>query len=599
MNQTVQQAAERFHELGFKVFPVSKETKQPACKSWRQYEKPISKKELKKLFEKANGIALACCDGIEVIDVDLKYSLDDSLFTKLLDSIFSMVGEEVLNSLILAQTKSGGYHILYKTSIEEGNQKLASRITLDEEKKHEKDDRRVLLETRSLGGYVVLAPTEGYKWDNPFSTIAAIPTLEDWQRNSIIQCCRDFDELGEVYVSKEAKIPTETKISGKSTIEAFNEAHTPLDFVVNEGWQYKNSIGANERYVRPGKALREGHGATYNRELERFYVFTSSTIFEPDKSYDAFGVYAALYHNNDYSAASKKLYHEGYGDRITKNKDSHVDKLDVISNGNDATKKQLQDNNLMLEIDRIRFDINRKPKAEKHSIFIWDSFKQDHIGIGNDGEMIVVAGGSKSRKSAFSSMAVASCLEGGMGEALMFKSDLQKRNVLHLDTEQGDADYYKAIKEMFWQANIKNGYNPRNFHSYRLTDYDLETKISYLDYKVNQLKNIGLVWLDGIVDLVKDYNNLEESKMLVDYLRQLASKHNFLLLTVLHNARSTGAMRGHLGSFLENKAKAVVNCTKDKDMGFTKIEFTHTRGFTPPQALEFEHDSNGHLQFLK
>ena len=596
---TITQEAQRLHTAGFKVFPISPETKAPTVGAWRQYEKPQNWPTIEKLFQGQNGIALACCDNIEVIDVDLKYALDDDLLTRLLDAIYDSVGEDTYNKLILASTKSKGYHIFYKTQVIEGNQKLASRPTLEEEKKHPKDNVRVLLETRGLGGYVAICPTAGYDWDNPNRTITEVSQITDQERNAIIQCCRDFDEIGDIYKRKQKNVPSNVRVNGKSTIEAFNESHTPLDFILDAGWQYKGTIGQNARYVRPGKSLREGHGATYNEELERFYVFTSSSEFEEKTSYDAFATYALLFHDNDYSAACKDLYHKGYGDRITKNAETHIEKLEVITNGAESTKEQLKDLAILEQMETTRFDVHRKPVAKPSTLFIWNTFKQEYTGIGGDGEMITFLGAAGSGKSSISSMACACALTGGMEQALMFKGDFQGRNIIHLDTEQGEIDYYRTCKEMLWQAQVPNGHNPKNFYSYRLTDYSLEQKVSFMDYIVTKVGNVGLVFLDGIVDLIQDFNDLKESKMLVEYVRQLASKHRFLLIPILHNARSTGSARGHAGAFLLEKSKAVFNCVREDEIQSTKLLNTKSRGFSPLKELFVEWDSNGHLQFTK
>jgi hypothetical protein len=595
--------AVRLHTAGLKVIPTSDPTKpdgkRPLCQ-WKQYQKEQTRQDIQKLFStNVGGIALLTGNGIEVIDVDLKYALHPTKFElEFFDALFNVLGFDCYDSLILSKTVSGGYHIIYRTNIAEGNQKLASRYTTDKEKKNEHDKTRVLLETRGEGGYILIPITEGYRYDNIQKDVTKLPFLDDFQRNAIINVCKSFDELGEIYKQK-ASTPIEVTGGNKTTIEAFNEAHTPTEFIEAAGWQHKYTRGNDEYYVRAGKDLREGIGAGYNSEKNLLYVFTSSTQFEPNKAYNAFQTYSYLNHDGDYKAAAKELYHKGYGERITKNRETHTEKLELIIEGNDFAKEQIENTSVMEEIFKSRFDVNVKPVDKPSTLFFYDSFKQDYVGIAGYGDVVVCSGSSGSRKSAVSSMACAANLDGGMNEALMWKADIDDKNVLAIDTEQGGTDYYRTNKEMFYQAQVPNGHNPRNFYSYRLTEYTLEQKVSFLDYAVNKINNLGYVWIDGIVDLCQDYNDLKESKMLVDYMMQIAAKHNFLLFLVLHNARTTGDLRGHLGSFLKNKVKAIINCKKDADLNSTTVSFTKTRGFTPPNNLTVEHDNNGHLYFTK
>lgn len=597
------QEAIKLNKLGFKVIPTThpkdKDGKRPLC-SWKKYQERQTTEDVKEIFNKSNvgGMALITGNGIEVIDIDLKYSIQDNFLQLFFDALIDAIGMDCFESLILSKTVSNGYHLIYKTNVSEGNQKLASRYTEDHEKKNEHDKVRVLLETRGEGGYILIPPTEGYEYDNPFNDILNLPELTDTQRNAIINVCKSFDETNEIY-KKKAAIPVEIGGTNKTTIEAFNESHTPIEFLEAAGWQFKYSRGDNDYYVRAGKDLREGIGGGYSNKLGLFYVFTSSTQFEPNKAYNAFQVYAYLEHGGDFKTAAKDLYRKNYGDRITKNVDTHKAKLELISEGTEEAKEQIQDTKILDKIWSERFDINVKPVEKPSTLFVWDSFKQDWTGMCGDGEIITFLGASKSRKSAIASMACATGLNGGLDEVLMFKGDFEGRNIIHLDTEQGATDYHNMVKEMFWQANIPSGTNPKNFYSFRLTEYSLEQKVSFLDYVIHKVGNVGYVFLDGIVDLCQDFNDLKESKMLVSYVRQLAAKHRFSLANVLHNAKSTGLARGHLGSFLEEKSKCLMNCIKDKDMGHTTFDFTHTRGFTPPPSIMVEHDDNGHLHYLK
>jgi len=108
--------------------------------------------------------------------------------------------------------------------------------------------------------------------------------------------------------------------------------------------------------------------------------------------------------------------------------------------------------------------------------------------------------------------------------------------------------------------------------------------------------NVACVLLDGIVDLCQDYNDQKESRALVEWIRRIASINNFLLINVLHNARSTGKARGHLGTELLNKGKCNINITKDKEMGYSTLEIDDLRGSFEPKGFDFNHSEQGNIQ---
>ena len=69
-------------------------------------------------------------------------------------------------------------------------------------------------------------------------------------------------------------------------------------------------------------------------------------------------------------------------------------------------------------------------------------------------------------------------------------------------------------------------------------------------------------------------------------------------MPVLHNARSTGSARGHLGTELINKSKAVIKVSKDQDENHSNAKFEYIRGRQEPSAFDFGHDSNGNLVLI-
>jgi putative DNA primase/helicase len=78
------------------------------------------------------------------------------------------------------------------------------------------------------------------------------------------------------------------------------------------GWSHAGSRGEVEFWTRPGKY--RGVSATTNHlGLGLLHVFTSSTGFQPDRSYSKYAAHAILNHGGDFSRASKELARRGYG----------------------------------------------------------------------------------------------------------------------------------------------------------------------------------------------------------------------------------------------------------------------------------------------
>lgn len=591
----------QLHELSYRVIPIAT-NKRPACGSWKQYQEKQTREDIESLFKRdCMGIALLTGDNVEVLDIDSKYALDKVKFENdVFDMLYDALGEERFNDIVVSRTTNGGYHVFYTTAVAEGNLKLASRATLLSEKKNPNDNTRVLLETRGEGGYVLIPPTDGYAFDKPNRTLFDLPFYDDKTRNRLILLCRSFNEVSDVAARSKVRVDDKVDSEGRTTIEEYNEKQSIPDLIEAAGWKYANTRGVNEYYVRAGKEIRDGISASFSTDKNLLYIFTTSTVFENEKAYNPFQVYAFLHHEGDYSAAAKKLYASGYGARMKST--TNKQQLELISSGTEEQKTMVTDTTLMEKIfNNERFDIKIKPQVNPSTLEMWNESpnvnQRKWVGIGGDGDLVTFLGLQKSRKSAIASAAASCFLDGGNREAVgRFRSTAQAgRALIHLDTEQGEFEYWKTCAEMQRQQGIAGKYNVSNFYSYRLTNYTMQQKVQYLEYITSKIDNIGCVFLDGIVDLCGDYNDQKESRALVEYVRRMASKKKFLLISVLHNARSTGRARGHLGTELLNKGKCNINITKEKEANYSTLEIDDLRGSVEPEGFDFTHNDLGQL----
>jgi len=295
---------------GIQIIPVD-ENKVPLVAGW---QKTATRYDLSR-FPKLGGIGLATgsiSGNVEVIDVDQKYSLDGKLF----DNYKRLIGYtsiSLLKRLCVAQTRSGGYHIIYRCASIERNVKLAQRHSTDIERFENPSDKvRVLIETRGEGGQIVVAPTPGYKFLN--LTLSSIPTISEEEREILISCAR---QLNEYYVEQPTFKPVQkqTPADGMSPGDDYNERGDVVALLEAHGWTRVQHLNNKMHMRRPGQtsALTSGN---FDFESRWWSVFTTSTQFEPEKGYKPWHVFAIMECNGDYSIAAKKLYDMGYGERV-------------------------------------------------------------------------------------------------------------------------------------------------------------------------------------------------------------------------------------------------------------------------------------------
>lgn len=289
MNSTTTDIAHDLIRAGLSIIPIK--DKVPSV-NWKKYQ--TRRPEIGELnYNGQIGLVCGPVSGVEVVDIDSKNCPGRDLLGDL-DKTISEFCPGIIEKLVCQSTPSGGAHLIYKCEYIEGNQPLARS-----------KDGKVLIETRGSGGYVAIAPTPGYciKYGN----LVSISTITRDERDDLLSACRALNELPEVV---EAKKFTTTS-TDLPPWEDYNQRGEVDDLLQLHGWRYLRKNGDNLHYCRPGK--EGGTSATWSESKKLFYVFTSSSQFEPSKAYPASAVFACLETNKDFSEAARKLREMGYG----------------------------------------------------------------------------------------------------------------------------------------------------------------------------------------------------------------------------------------------------------------------------------------------
>jgi hypothetical protein len=305
-------AAYEYISNGICVIPTN-ENKIP-CIEWKKYQdQTITIEEAEEGFEKpyAKTLSVVCgksSKNLEVIDIDTKYDLTGDLFANYMQDITDN-DSELAKSLLIIQTKSGGYHIYYFCDKIEGNQKLAQRPSSDEEVKLNPGDKiKVLIETRGQGGYVVAPPSTGYK-----KVIGdKIPTITGEQRDILLELARLYNEV--IEPPKREYVASNTQKEFFTTPwDDYNSRGDIIGLLMQHGWSKVKENSLRSYFRRPGKS--KGISADYHHKLNLFKSFTTSSEFEVGHAYTPYGVFKILECGGDSSKAAKRLLELGYGEK--------------------------------------------------------------------------------------------------------------------------------------------------------------------------------------------------------------------------------------------------------------------------------------------
>lgn len=251
--------------------------------------------------------------GLEVVDVDTKYESEGTDLYAELKQLIDDNLPDLAGLFTICRSRSGGYHIYYRCADIAGNQKLARRPTTDEEQLKKPGEKIVvLIETRGEGGFIVAPPTPGYSLLQ--GSFESIPEITPEQRSCLLSICRNFNEEAE---PEPVKRPTyqqgpASAREGLSPFVDYNQRGDIIELLERHGWSTVGRQGQRIHLKRPGQSDTKTSG-NFHEGLRKLFVFSSSTVFEPEKGYSPSDAFVLLECNGDKKEAYRRLLSDGYG----------------------------------------------------------------------------------------------------------------------------------------------------------------------------------------------------------------------------------------------------------------------------------------------
>jgi len=553
---TTQQAASKYLEHGYSPIPLVSGQKRPLLKDWTKYkETPI---EDLNLFT-TDSLGLVCgYNGLEVLDIDAKHFTGNEFeeYIELLEAN----GPGILAKMVIQQTPSGGFHFLYRCEVIEGNQKLAKN-----------EAKEVTYETRGIGGQVAAWPTPGYKLETKASAIQWITPEE---RDILLDCARELDKTPKVEIRYEAPKQALANNEELTPWVDYNEKIDCLTLLQSYGWTI---VREDSKYVyvkRPGTTDARDSGKIF-KDTGKLWVWSTSTELEAEVLYNPFALYTALEHGNDFKAAGRALKAEGYGYQEPK-KLNEVEQYEEALSEPKESEEPTEDDLLTKYLLDPTEHISNPPSVLELRLGL------ETYTLGTAGNISLIQGKAKSRKSYFVSALAAAAIRQGFNENLL-KAGIVKGKVIFFDTEQGDFHAQRVNQRTLHLAGIpvEQGQEYLKYFALRRADTNAD-RLAIIEYVLKRIEGVSLVIIDGIVDVANGVNEEAESIALVSRLMKISADLNLHLITVLHENKNDRGAKGHLGSYLVQKSETVYGVSRSEDGFTTYIEGLYTRNASFP-----------------
>lgn len=183
--------------------------------------------------------------------------------------------------------------------------------------------------------------------------------------------------------------------------------------------------------------------------------------------------------------------------------------------------------------------------------------------IGSLQNYVCFTGLPKTGKSTFLSSLVASAVHPGDFFGLKLNMPDNRKKLCYIDTESSDHDFYRQMERIRSFLDINR--IPPSIEAFAVREDNHKTIISYIDTYLTITPECSVIIIDGLLDLIINYNDEAESRQLIQWLKTITKKYNILVITVIHLGKKDNQTLGHLGSACDRYAQSTLLIEKDKE----------------------------------
>jgi hypothetical protein len=221
------------------------------------------------------------------------------------------------------------------------------------------------------------------------------------------------------------------------------------------------------------------------------------------------------------------------------------------------------------------------------------TMERDGVPFADVGELHIISGKPGNGKTGLMSQLEAAILGGKFGNTLakevghiirdeqgnivngddnrpIFQT--KSTRILHIDTEQGKDDTIAFKNRVISMSGVEKEYAKQHFFILRLRDTELAKDRWKKILKAIWQRQPTDIFLDGMLDIVEDYNDQKECQPIIRQCMMAATYYDTSLWAVLHENPMADKLVGTLGSITQRKVSEIFTVIKVKQQDLKESE---------------------------
>ena len=233
----------------------------------------------------------------------------------------------------------------------------------------------------------------------------------------------------------------------------------------------------------------------------------------------------------------------------------------------------LQDDNWFdIDIDGDLLDFDKPYRPPRYTM------ERNGVPFADVGELHIISGKPGNGKTGLMSQLEATLLGKQFGNTIarevthkikddndnVISEETIPTRILHIDTEQGEDDTIAFKNRVISMSGMPKDEAKEHFSILRLRDTELaKDRWRKILKAIYQLKPTD-IFLDGMLDIVEDYNDQKECQPIIRKCMILATHYDASLWAVLHENPMVDKLVGTLGSITQRKVSEIFTVVKVK-----------------------------------
>lgn len=243
-------------------------------------------------------------------------------------------------------------------------------------------------------------------------------------------------------------------------------------------------------------------------------------------------------------------------------------------------------------LKRTKFDLSKPPERISPVFFV--KMGTNDYPVAYPGSVGLIIGAQKVRKTTALKAIAASAISGK--SIINFSFDTSnKGKIVFFDTEQRFRSFWNTQSQTHYLAGLVD--NSDRYEAHTFIDESIEDRLLLMERYAELNPDVSMMVVDGALDVVEDYNDIREARMVAERIARLANNSKAVIFVVVHASGKFGKgpanSLGHLGSQFERKCDFAIQLSYNKDTQFTEIEHLLSRDFGKFPNFEFTNSKYG------